>query len=240
MASEPRFSALSSSQVDLQRVAALARGPGVWRSHRDAGGDLEHVDDAGDLARRRCRRSSSPWPRNAGGWATMAVSMFGRWTSWVKRAVPVDLASAVLAPHPVGADQGEVGRGPSASASCGGVDLGGVGQQLGEARLLAATGGETTLSLTVISLAGTLQRAPPRPDEHRPRRRAGRAQLVPGIGDGRRAAGALHAAHAEVGVDLGVGRRPGRPSPCPSRRPAPRRRWRPGRRACPGRTRCAC
>ncbi len=44
-------------------------------------------------------------------------------------------------------------------------------------------------------------------DEHRLRGGAGLAQLQPGIGDGGRAAGALHRAEQEVVVELGVGRR---------------------------------
>jgi hypothetical protein len=32
-------------------------------------------------------------PPNRGGWATMAVSMPGRWMSWVNTALPVVLAT---------------------------------------------------------------------------------------------------------------------------------------------------
>jgi hypothetical protein len=118
--------------LDLQRVAPLARGPGVLRRPR------RRRSGSGTRRRRRgpCgppwRRSSSALPPKRGmgdhgGQHVRQVDVLGEARGAGR------LGDGVLAAHPVGADQGEV-RGRLQRGRLGRLDLGRVGQQFGEAR----------------------------------------------------------------------------------------------------------
>ena len=188
----------------LERVAALAGGEGVLGRDRHAGGDLEHVDHAGHLLGGG-RVERLHLAAEAGRMGDHGHQHAGQLDVLGVTRRPRGLGQAVLAPHPVGADQGE-GLGVLERRVLGRLDLGRVGQQLGEAGRLAAlgVGDHPVLDGQVAGLG-----AEPRGgglDEHRPRPGAGLAQLVPGIVDGGGAAGALNP-HQGVAVELGVGRR---------------------------------
>ncbi len=189
--------------VDLERVAALARGPGGARDHGDAGRDLEHVHDArhslGGLGVEALHLAAEARRvGHHGGEHVGQVDVLG------EPGRTVRLGPRVLAPHPVGAHQGER-LGILQRRVFRRLDLGRVGHQLAERRRLArGVANDTVLHRHLPGRHGPARGR--RLDEHGPRAGAGAAQLHPGIGDGRRPAGSLNS-HAEVAIDLGVGRR---------------------------------
>lgn len=197
--------------LDLQRLAAHAGGVGGVGHHRDPGRDLMDVDHPGHLPglvgiealhrRAEARRVGDHRHQHVRQLDVLGVA---------GRAGALD--QAVLAAHPVGADQGE-GLGILQGRVLGRRDLGGVGDQFAEPRALAAGVADHPV------LDGDLadRDVPPRRrrlHEHRPRPGPGLAQLLPGVGDRRRAAGQLDAGRA-VAVELGVGRRVDHLDPAP-------------------------
>jgi hypothetical protein len=134
-----------------------------------------------------------------------AVSMFGSRTSWVKLGAAVILAALSLRgsralPMSLNSD-GSLSWAPPAPAAP---------RRPRPARRSPPAGRSRVADDAVadaISAAGTCQRSPRRPAPAWPRRGAGLAHLLEGVGDGRAAAGALGRAPEQVVVALAVRRR---------------------------------
>ncbi len=153
--SEPRFSALDSSQVATtasrplraaQVFSATTATPvGIWKMSTTPGTFLAALAS-----------NEATFAPNFGAWTTMAVSMLGRWTSWVKRAVPLLLASESLrrtrsAPIRVKA------FGSFSTGFCGGATLAAAATSSPKCACLPDLAWLTTPFCTVTSAAGTLQ-----------------------------------------------------------------------------------
>ena len=144
---------------------------------------------------------------NRGGRAITAVSMSGRRTSCVYTAEPLVLAreSTRGAWRPISLKS----FGSFSVTWAGGVWRGRIGRQLAERGPAARSPrARARPASTVISPAGTFHSLCRRRDQHGARGGAGPAELLPGVGDGRAAAGALHGAPGQVVVARDVdGRR---------------------------------
>ncbi len=93
---------------------------------------------------------------NFGAWATMAVSILGRWTSWVKRAVPVLLAVESLRRTRSVPIRVKV-LGSFSVGFCGGVTFAAAVTSSPKCACLPVLAWETTPFWTVTSPAGTAQ-----------------------------------------------------------------------------------
>ncbi len=189
--------------ADLQGVAALPGGPGILRQHGDAGGDLHHFHDARDLARgavvEACDLAAEA--RRVGDHGDQQVR---RLDVLGVAGLAGGLGRGVLAPDALGPDQGEALR-ILQHRRLRRRHAGGLGDQLAETGL--APGGRVADHAVLDRDLGGRDTPLRRRGlhEHGPRRCARRAHLGIGAGDGRGAAGALHA-ELGVGVELRVGR----------------------------------
>ena len=188
---------------DLQGVAALARRIGAVRRDRHAGGYGEHIHHARNLARRRRVIAFHPGAK-ARGMGDHGRQLVRKMHVLCEHGHARGFGAGILAPDLLRADQGE--------------GLGVLKRRVGRWRDRAGLGDKLThrsgfsgrVRHHTLGQADFTDRDVPElgggGGEHGPGRGAGGAILQPGIGDGGGPAGALKS-KAQIGVELGVGRR---------------------------------